>query len=253
MSSEHKSKESVRAYLLGNLDERETSMLEERYFADRPFFEWMGTVEGELIADYLNGRLSKAEMAQFEGRYLKLPDLRKKVDALRVRPPEPLHPSRGIRWRFAMAAILAVGCVISAWFLLRNSAAPRVAEKTSPPIVLAVHLTPGLEKGDGARQVEFVPPPGGRVGLSLELPGVQLSTECRVLLVIMDADGRRTNVWNSGLLKTEAGAVSQEARVDIDSATLPVGDYLGEVLAPDGAIRETYSFRVSPPCPKASK
>jgi hypothetical protein len=247
MLGQHKSKESVKAYLLGNLDEREASVLEEQYFSDPAFLEWIGKVERELIADYLQGRLSGPEIAQFEARYLEIPDLKKKVDAARGRLPDSLHPSTQIGWQFALAAVLVAGCAISAWFLLRDHSSPQIAGKTRPPILLAVHLTPGLTKGDGARQVEFIVPPAGRVRLSFELPGLRSPAECRVLVAMIDSDGRRNTVWHSGPLKTEPGGASQEARVDIDSATLRFGDYVGEVLAPDDTIRETYSFRVNPP------
>jgi hypothetical protein len=247
MPGQHKSKESVKAYLLGNLDQHEATVLEEQYFSDPAFLAWIGAVEGELIADYLQGRLSRPEKVRFEGRYLEIPDLKKKVDAARRQLPVAARPAARSGWQLAAVAVLVAGCAISAWFLLRNHASRQIAGRTNPPLLLAVHLAPGLTKGDGFRQVEFVAPPGGRVRLSFELPGLRSPAECQVLLAMVDSSGRRNTVWNSGGLKTVAAGASQEARVELDSAALRFGDYVGEVLAPDGTTRETYSFRVNPP------
>jgi hypothetical protein len=245
MPEKHRSKESVKAYLLGNLDEGEACALEQVYFSDPAFLEWIGIVEGELIAAYLQGQLSQAEMAQFEFRYLEIPALKKKVDAARSGPAKSARTPSRAGWRYALAAVLVAGCVVFAWMWAKNHGAQQIARETPPPIVLAVHLTPGLTKGEGAAQVAFVAPLGGKVRLSFELPGLRAPVECQVRVAIVDAGGRRNIVWSSGRVETQASGASQEARVDIDSANLPFGDYVGEVLAPDGTVQETYSFRVN--------
>jgi hypothetical protein len=113
------------------------------------------------------------------------------------------------------------------------------------PAVLAVQLVPGLVKGADARQVEFNPPAGGKIRLSLELPGLSTPGAFRVALSLVGADGRPEPVWTGPPVQSEPEGTSQEVRVDLDSASLPSGDYIGQVLDAGGGVRESYSFRVN--------
>jgi hypothetical protein len=249
MFTRHKSKESVRNYLFGKLPEPESSLLEERYFSDPAFFEWIRGVEEDLIEDYLRGHLSAEERRQFEERYLEIPDLKKRLEEVRARIPDFTPHTVRRSWQFAFTAVVVAGCGVSTWFLLNEHGAPENAGKGQPTpalAVLAVHLTPGLTKGAGERQVEFVAPTAGKVRLTFELPGLRSPVACQVRLTIVGSDSRRDAVWTSGRLQSEAVGNSQEVQAEVDSGRLRPGDYVGEVLAPEGAIRETYAFRVDP-------
>src|SRR5688500_19900460 len=60
----------VRRYLLGGLSEEAGRGVEERLMTDEHFLEELTLAEGELIDDYVAGRLSDAERAEFEGHFL---------------------------------------------------------------------------------------------------------------------------------------------------------------------------------------
>src|SRR5882757_5684418 len=83
-TGEHMYSEPVKAYLLGILDEGKAAEVEQKYFTDRAFFLFAQQEEQRLIEDYLADRLPPAEVRQFELRYLSVPELRDKVEQLRV-------------------------------------------------------------------------------------------------------------------------------------------------------------------------
>ncbi|MBI3649976.1 MAG: hypothetical protein HY231_02880 [Acidobacteria bacterium] len=76
--------ESLRRYLLGQMDEAEQTRNEEKYFADPDYFALLQIVEGELIDAYVCGQLSAAERQNFESLFLQSPDRRQRVELIRA-------------------------------------------------------------------------------------------------------------------------------------------------------------------------
>lgn len=60
----------LRRYLLGALSEEAGRGVEERLMTEGDFLEEVAVAEGELIDDYVAGRLSEGERARFEGHFL---------------------------------------------------------------------------------------------------------------------------------------------------------------------------------------
>jgi curli biogenesis system outer membrane secretion channel CsgG/anti-sigma factor RsiW len=114
MQNDHKSAESMRAYLLGQLPEHEAAALEEQYFVNRDCFLRVQSEETALIADYLDSRLPKNERHVFESRYLHVPELQRRVEEIRQQRSilSPAVPSTSwVRWSLAatVAIVLALG------------------------------------------------------------------------------------------------------------------------------------------------
>ncbi|HWF02439.1 MAG TPA: hypothetical protein VHA06_02060 [Candidatus Angelobacter sp.] len=104
--------------MLGLLPDDQATALEEEYFVNRAVFLRIQSEERVLIADYLEGRLGSEEKQSFESRYLKAPELQRKVDEARrqrnvsrpavkawVRLTRPLAAGAA----FAMVLCLAIG------------------------------------------------------------------------------------------------------------------------------------------------
>src|SRR5215813_1256390 len=70
-------------YILGQLSEEERARLEEEYFADSDLLEEMVAVENELIDAYVAGKLSGAELYQFETHFLSARENRERVECAR--------------------------------------------------------------------------------------------------------------------------------------------------------------------------
>jgi len=240
----------VRAYLLGLLDETEAAQIEERYFADNAYFQWVRDVETELIGQYLAGRLKRPDRNRFESRYLTVPEMRKRLEEVRAAGPVAPRQSFRLRWYAAAAGVALVISVPSVWLYWQghgatpphtpNPAPPR------PPLILAVHLSPGVSKGASAG-MEFVQPAGGRVRLSLELPGRTTPVDCRVDVALVAPGGEHETVWTSPAALSHAAGSGSSVEVELEAAALRPGDYVVTVSDPQRATLETYVFRVTPP------
>jgi hypothetical protein len=66
-------------YLLGELSEAEQSRLEERFFKDAAYGDFLQSVEDDLIDEYVRGALAPARRERFETRFLSSARRREKV------------------------------------------------------------------------------------------------------------------------------------------------------------------------------
>jgi hypothetical protein len=71
-------------YFLGKLTEDEQSALEERFFTDAAYSDFLQAVEDDLIDEYVRGALSTAERERFEKRFLNTMRRRGKVEVAKA-------------------------------------------------------------------------------------------------------------------------------------------------------------------------
>ena len=179
MNSTHKSDESVRAYLLGTLGELEASELEASYFLDPARLRWLESIEDALIGDYLHDRLARADRQRFEARYLEVPVLQQRLEAVRSRILLNAQAKRAGAWpmlRIALVcmALLALGIGTWRYQLVPQAIVATAARKIAavPVASFSIRLAPGVSKGAHTGAQEFaIPPAIGKVSLTLELPG----------------------------------------------------------------------------------
>jgi anti-sigma factor RsiW len=242
----------VRAYLLGTLDPAEAAAFEDRYFGDDAVFAELKVTENRLIADFLDGRLPPQERKLFEARYLRVPELKRRLDEVSAgRRPVARFQFRPL-WMAAAAALVLVtaGAV---WYSQQPGAPSSVltARSVSPAEVqpLAHSLVPFLAKGAGGAANQFAtPPPRTPVRLNLELPGRTGAgaVEASVSLYRLDAAGARQPVWRgTAPARSEPAAADQEPSILLPPGLLVRADYLLEVKTPDGNLIGSYFFRVT--------
>jgi len=242
----HKSVETVKAYLLGTLSEREADLLEDRYFVDPAYFRYVREVEQQLAGDYQAGRLSSEDRARFESRYGNALEISTLLDSA-VAAKQTRKPRRH-QWILVAGACLAVCIVIVAVMLPPRRGHERAAGGNPipiPPPALTVYLTPGVAKAAGP-DTSFRPPRGGRVNLIFELPGQTQAINCRVVLAVVDSDGGRQTIWSSGLMVSKRAPTGGQIAVSLESALLRSADYLARLDAEAGGTLYTYVFRVNP-------
>jgi hypothetical protein len=63
----------VSRFLLGDVTEEQKAQLEERFFSDDEYFDYMLAIEDELIDDYAQGALSERQREMFEKHFLNSP------------------------------------------------------------------------------------------------------------------------------------------------------------------------------------
>jgi hypothetical protein len=129
----------LRDYLLGELTEEKVDAVERRLLADDDYFELVEAVEGDLLADCVNGALSPQEHARVVRGLASSPRGRARLTTSRelailsrerpILPAKPLPfpsylvPTRTLVGRFAaMAAMLLV--VVGGVLLSRHTAIP---------------------------------------------------------------------------------------------------------------------------------
>jgi hypothetical protein len=102
--------ETSRAYLLGQLDERETEQVEARYFSDAAFFDEVDAAADRLCDDYVRGGLAADEAASVR-ELAQQPDWRRRVslaEALRLelaaQPEAASRPNEDARVWFSIGA-----------------------------------------------------------------------------------------------------------------------------------------------------
>jgi hypothetical protein len=71
--------ETIRKYLLGNLEETGKTQLEERLLTDGQLFEELLIAEDELVDHYVAGRLGVDDKVRFESHFLVTPDRVRKM------------------------------------------------------------------------------------------------------------------------------------------------------------------------------
>lgn len=124
-------------YLLGSATEDEQLQIEERFFQDDDAYLELQALEDELRYEYAQGGLSSEQRKQFEARFLKTPDDRKKVELagsvlgklnqVRAETPAPVETRQAKpSWfaslftspRFSFAASAAALLIVAAgsWF-----------------------------------------------------------------------------------------------------------------------------------------
>ena len=151
----------IREYLLGTLAVEDVELLDQLSFTDE-FAERIGSIEHDLVDDYVAGRLEGEERLAFEGHYLSSPHRRNKVDFARAfaafsaregTSAEQLEANLTIwdtfrTWRmrlhFGMAAAGLLAIAVFGWLAYRTAD----SNGEGGPIVASVQdspLPPGAE------------------------------------------------------------------------------------------------------------
>lgn len=270
MLKNHIPVEAMRAYLLGALSDDEAAALEEEYFVNRNFFLRIQSEETALVADYLDGKLSPTDRQRFEGRYLQIPHLQRKIAEVRsqrVAIREEKQPSFRFSWRMALAAALVVGLALGIWLYRSRLNRPEMRATGQPPtgaqlpvqppaiehVLTAILLRPGVTKGSGSTSVQFKQPaPGSTVNLILELPGQVSSVQRRIRISMVKPDENHDLVWsspvpissNSPHFGLGGHSPRQILNLFLPATAFKPGDYVIETLTTTGRTDETYVYRV---------
>jgi len=237
----------VKEYLLGKLDDRSAGMLEQQYFADQSVLLQMQAIEVALIEEYLDGRLKGPDRTRFEQRYLRVPELVRRLDQVRTarREHTTALPTRSPWLRPILAAACLAIVTVVVWQFWKTPTPPPVqivdAPKKTSPITLV--LSPGVVMGPGGRTVNLNLPAGEKsVRLIMELPGLVEPADFSVQVSTVGPPA--TDVWSSpSVLRSTPSAGGQTVTAELSSSRLGPGDYLVTVKDSAGAVRERYLFR----------
>ena len=240
----HKQTEMVKRYLLGTLADSDAAVIEEQSFLDQKAFEEIELAERVLIEDYLSGQLKQEEHTAFEARYLHIPTLRRKLEAVR-QEPSPLQRSPRVVIVVALTLFVVLGLGALWRILSQNKAQVASSIPSQIPqaqlVTVVLKLFPVLRK-DASESLQLVlPTPGTQVLLIAELPGETQSNDFIGRLFYLDDDKKR-EVWH-GNTRSTPDSGGQQVPLTLDGSLLRPGDYLLE-LAAKGGVQETYFFQI---------
>lgn len=259
--------ESVRArrYLLGDTNDEETAVIEQKYFEDDEAVDRIAAAEDDLIEDYLAGQLTPADRDRFERGYLSVPAHRIRVETIRrlMTTATPrgsaqggggLAPKRTIRYIpwLALAASLLIVASAAFWMLSpfgrpqASSAANRTAPatpssiappeqtpRTAPnaPRIFAVTISPVAVRSAAESARVVVPAGTDVVALRLESEGGGQLVARRVSIRTVAG----TEVWQGSVVTDGERTSGVAGRVDVPAASLPADDYMVTLYGVDRA------------------
>jgi hypothetical protein len=249
-------------YLLGTLSEKQTEQMEERLVCNPSFLARLSRVEGSLICRYLGRALPPDELAAFEKKYLRIPELAKRVAVMRqMRAAAEDHSllGMGVPFRVAIAATAMVLCALGGFLVgtkapghqrLNIAPEPAVAQSTGKPdnLVIFKSLNPGLAMSSSERpQRVTLTSVSNEIRLSFELPGLHGRIEPSVQIFQVGERGRRL-IWSHDKVPSVDSQGGQALQVSLSKSELSVGDYIAylkrSAADPDRDAIESYSFGV---------
>lgn len=277
MQLDYKEQESLRQYLLGSLPAEEIAALEERLLTDAVFYDELLMAEDELIDQYLSGEQSQAERQSFEAHFAVAPERQQKVrfaralkkylkvtneaEAEDVAIAEPflskpvfvadpgtskrsffsfLPENPTLAYSLAATFVLVIGAV--SWLAVTQL---RPTGSHEPGKVLAVVLTPGLNRSVDGGEIKKISIPSGTdtLQLQLELPKAEYATY-RAEVVKSD----RTVVEIIEGLQTATATTRTSITVPLSARLLKRDDYSVKLAGKrtDGVYEDvaSYVFRV---------
>lgn len=252
-------------YVLNDLPADERELVENRYFIDDEYHEWLLALESELVRDWVAGELPPDRARQFGARLQSDAQLRERVamvEALTGRsrrdattaPIAPVAVPVAPVWassNWAQAAFLGAGLSLvltSALGLSLYRASARL-DRLQARLETATltsgerneglsdpHFSPraGVVRGTGTVSPLFVPARAHLVRLQLEIPGN--SKPVRLVLHAVDS---ASEVWSA--MQNNTGQVE----ISVPAGLLNRGDYELKAFTQSGDELESWAFRVA--------
>ena len=274
---------ALRQYLLGTAGEEETAAIEREYFDRGETLQLVSDTEDDLIADYLDRRLTPDERDRFEQHYLASARHRTRVAVVRALRRTALRARAGdlglarfwarvapslrippVAGQLA-AAVALVALGIAAWTFNTPPAAPPApggiaiqpppSEPAQPQqtetalprrsVVVALTVAPINVRAGGEPATLVIPADADVVALELEGDGSAAAVE-RGRAIVRTVSGRQ--VWTGATTDGGTPRPGVVARLEIPAASFSNDDYVVELFAADANGRETernrYFFRV---------
>jgi hypothetical protein len=194
-----KDRQELRQYLLGMLPEDEAVELDERLFSGEEMLHRLQEEQETLSEDFVSGRLSPEEAAQFREQCSRSPRLRGNVEELKtllaglrqrteaIRAPAALTPARPRlreRWLWVLSPALAAAlCVVAVLYVQERHAVERLQTTTQEAAVqapiegepvsggqpYAAFLAASVTRGAGSTPQIAIPPAASTVDLQVEV------------------------------------------------------------------------------------
>lgn len=249
MAWNHDDQNTIRRYLLRELDQDQQQRIEQRLLTEDDLFEELEIAEDELIDEYLNEKLSEDERERFEQNFLATPERQQKMRFSRslnrylrtiesqekATSPFGWHFWSTQNWALPAAAAIAVIVIAAGLFWL--------SRQRTPPTIATLTLTISTStRGEGPQATKVTLPLNAHVlRLRLKLPETSNPAR-RYRVELLREDGETETL-------PTIGQDEQSVVVEIPAAQISRGQYALNVyvIKPDGTeerIRGSYLLTV---------
>ena len=241
----------LKRYLLGELSEEERAAVQDRLTSDEDYFDFLCTVETDLLDAYVRGELSAGEREQVERSLLTAPHARARLAFAKALAAETARTGRKRLpvWRTGPSILLAAAglvVVVGIGFLaLQNRklgeqiatletqrSALQSAEHdlelrlnraqtgSGAPVTMSVLLSPGVVRGAGQAKQIAVPASTQLVELQLDPEGDRHAAYRVTLKTTAGA-----KVWEQTNLAPQSTPAGRMLSVWLPASALARGDY----------------------------
>jgi hypothetical protein len=248
--------ERIIEYLLGELPEAESSLMEEQYLASQDTFRQMQEIEAELHDAYARGSLSRERRLRFEQQLLATPRQLQRLEFSRAMIQAQSSSRRPLVWTsLPKPAILAIGIAamltiaIGVWWTTSQKLRVQVAQpaiESRSPIVVVATLVPGATRAAGEEFTIKLPANADVLRLTA---GLERDSHPSYNAVLRTPEGVES--WRNSDLHSQLNAAAPSVILDIPATSLVSGHYALTLSGdkPDGTTEDIvdYSFRVQKP------
>ncbi|MFN7933931.1 MAG: hypothetical protein U0R19_11415 [Bryobacteraceae bacterium] len=249
-AKEHMQAGSVRAFVLGLLDNDAAAAVEGRCFSDRAYFLSVQSEERRLIADYVAGRLPADEERAFKAQTRKLPALREEVEAARAEYEASTHSGKhrlGVVLALATTALLVV--TGSLWMTRQDHAEMTILRIPIPPRLPALEAKvldlPAGTYMDGGSGIPHMPRTTGTIRMRISLPGQTSAVTGRIRIDLLSADGAWKAHWTGDhQVRSEPTPYGQVLFFEVAGSLLAPGEYRTQIVSDPPLPAEFRRFRI---------
>jgi hypothetical protein len=237
------------AYLLGELTEGESILVEEEYVAKEEALAELMVIEAELYDAYARNALSPERRRRFEGKFLATPEQRTRLEFSRalLRQPRPkqLRATQPAAWVIAVFSVFVVAAVViwKNWPAPQNPPATQQATVAPARVIVPLAIAGNVTRSASEEPVLVVPTNAEAVQVTMELEGDTLPPFHARL-----STPEGTEIWKNDSARSIDFPDNRHVRMEIPASVLPDGHVILTLSAANskGDFEEVqaYSFRL---------
>ena len=229
----HSDHDQLAPYLLGTLPDGPRQQIDDRLLTDEPLFEALRATENELAYDYALGLLDAGDRTRFEQRFLKNPEVQRRVDTARgiletanAIDGRPAGLAAG-RWSTWMSLAAASLLLATSWLAFQN--ARLRSEVTSANAQARAAADRAAEQEEALRRVETGRAAAKPADGSSSATGPSTSS---VLSMVLQPGALRSDA-RARRVRFAPGTSAIRLQLGLPADARPYGSYRASVRTPD--------------------
>jgi len=216
--------ERMIAYLLGELTEAESILIEEEYVANEEALAELMVIEAELYDAYAGNALSPERRRRFENKFLTTPEQQSRLEFSRalLRQPRPkqLRGTQPLAWGIAVFAVFVIVAVVTwkNWPAPQNPPSTQQEAVAPTRVVVPYAIAGNVTRSASEEPVLVVPANADAVQVTTELEGdIHPPFQARL------STPEGTEIWKNDSARPIEFSDNRHVRMEIPASVLPNG------------------------------